>query len=166
MTKQFQEFNEQRTLSHGNQNETIEETIERVKQRIIQSGDKPHITVARQLELLNELASFPLGQFLLQNRGVNGYWTDYVMEHQYRGRVTGIDAEGRILTELEKFLLDKKFLPTQQRYVIFSEFIQNYVRDGIVFASLPCGVMRDLLKLDFTGVENFRLVGIDIDYES
>ena len=79
------------------------------------------------------------------------------MEHQYRGRVTGINAEGRILTE---------FLPTQQRYVIFSEVIQNYVRDGIVFASLPCGVMRDLLKLDFTGVENFRLVGIDIDYES
>ncbi|WP_371357411.1 class I SAM-dependent methyltransferase [Hydrocoleum sp. CS-953] len=26
--------------------------------------------------------------------------------------------------------------------------------------------MRDLLKLDFTGVDNFRLVGIDIDYES
>ncbi|MGD1808428.1 class I SAM-dependent methyltransferase [Dapis sp. BLCC M126] len=166
MNQKSQEFNEQRTLSHGNKNETIEETIERIKQRIIQSGDKPHVTVARQLELLNELASFPLGQFLLQNRGVNGYWTDYVMEHQYRGRITGIDAEGRILTELEKFLLDKKFLPTQQRYVIFSEFIQNYVRDGIVFASLPCGVMKDLLKLDFTGIENFRLVGIDIDYES
>ena len=26
--------------------------------------------------------------------------------------------------------------------------------------------MRDLLKLDFTGIENFRLVGINIDYES
>ncbi len=40
------------------------------------------------------------------------------------------------------------------------------MEENIVFASLPCGVMRDLLKLDFTGVENFRLVGIDIDYES
>ncbi|MGK7918516.1 MAG: class I SAM-dependent methyltransferase [Trichodesmium sp.] len=166
MNQKSQEFNEQRTLSHGNQNETIEETIERIKQRIIQTGDKPHVTVARQLEIMNELADFPFGQFLLQNRGVNGYWTDYVMEHQYRGKATGIDAEGRMLTELEKFLLDKKFLPTQQRYVIFSQFIQNYVTDGIVFASLPCGVMRDLLKLDFTGVENFRLVGIDIDFES
>ncbi|MDJ0519771.1 MAG: hypothetical protein QNJ74_27095 [Trichodesmium sp. MO_231.B1] len=73
MTKQSQEFNEQRILSHGNQNESLEETIERIKQRIIQTGDKSHVTVARQLELLNELAAFPLGQFLLQNRGFNCY---------------------------------------------------------------------------------------------
>ncbi|NEP89554.1 MAG: class I SAM-dependent methyltransferase [Okeania sp. SIO2C2] len=166
MTQQSQEFNEQRILSHGNQNETIEQTIERIKQRIIQTGDKPHVTVARQLELLNELAGFPLGQFLLQNGGFNGYWIDYVMEHQYQGRVTGIDSEGRSLTELEKFLLDKSLLSTQQRYVNFGKVIQDYVQDGLVFASLPCGIMRDLLKLDFSGVENFRLVGIDIDYES
>lgn len=161
-------LNEQRIISHGNQNETIEETIERVKQRIIQIGDKPHVTVARQLEVLNELAGFPLGQFFLQNRGLNGYWTDYVMEHQYTGRVTGIDAEGRSLTELEKFILDKNpgTLATQERYINFGEVIQNYIQEGVVFASLPCGMMRDLLKLDFTGVEKFRLAGIDIDSES
>ncbi len=83
MTQQSQELNEQRILSHGNQNETIEKTIERVKKRIIKTGDKPHVTVARQLELLHQLADFPLGQFLLQNGGFNGYWTDYIMEHQY-----------------------------------------------------------------------------------
>ena len=107
MNKKYQEFNEQRILSHKNQNESLEETIERVKQKIIQTGDKPYLTVARQLELLNELADFPLGKFLLQNRGLNGYWTDYVMEHQYQGRFTGIDLQGRTLTELEKFILDK-----------------------------------------------------------
>ncbi|MGK7918517.1 MAG: class I SAM-dependent methyltransferase [Trichodesmium sp.] len=166
MTQQSQEFNEQRILSHGNQNETIEQTIERIEQRIIETGDKPHVTVARQLELLNELASFPLGQFLLENRGLNGYWTDYILEHQYQGRVTGVDAQGRSLTALEKFYLDKVALPTQQRYVNFGKVIQNYVQEGLVFASLPCGVMRDLLKLDFTRVDNFHLVGIDIDSES
>ncbi len=90
------------------------------------------------------------------------------MEHQYQGRVTGIDGEGRNLTELEKLLLDKNplIVATQQRYINFGKVIQNYVKEGLVFASLPCGVMRDLLKLDFTGVDNFRLVGIDIDYES
>ncbi|MCL2933347.1 MAG: class I SAM-dependent methyltransferase [Trichodesmium sp. MAG_R03] len=40
------------------------------------------------------------------------------------------------------------------------------MEEDIIFASLPCGIMRDLLKLDFTGVENLRLVGIDIDSES
>ncbi len=168
MTKQSQEFNEQQVLSHGNKNESIEETIERIKRKIIQGGDKPYVTVAKQLELLNELASFPLGQFSLQSGGLNGYWTDYVMEHQYQGRLTGIDAQGRSLTEFEKFFLDKmpSVLATQQRYIHFGRILQNYVKEGIVFASLPCGVMRDLLKLNFTGVENFRLVGIDIDSHS
>ncbi|NEQ35649.1 MAG: hypothetical protein F6K40_04785 [Okeania sp. SIO3I5] len=73
MTQQSQELNEQRILSHENQNESLEETIERIKQRIIQTGDKPHVTVARQLQILNQLADFPLGKFLLQNGGLNGY---------------------------------------------------------------------------------------------
>ncbi len=58
MNQKYQEFNEQRILSHGNQNETIEETIERIKQRIIQTGDKPHVTVARQLELHTGVSRF------------------------------------------------------------------------------------------------------------
>ncbi|NES68080.1 MAG: class I SAM-dependent methyltransferase, partial [Okeania sp. SIO2D1] len=126
------------------------------------------VTVARQLEILNELVGFPLGQFFLQNRGLNGYWTDYLMQHQYTGRLTGIDPEGRTLTELEKFILNKNpgTLATQERHINFGKVLQNYVQEDIVFASLPCGIMRDLLKLDFTGVENFRLVGIDIDSES
>ncbi len=168
MTKQYQEFNEQRILSHGSKNESIEETIERIKQRIIETGDKPHVTVARQLELINELAGFPLGQFLLQNSGFNGYWTDYLIEHQYERRFSGIDAQGRSLTQLEKFILDKHPLPlaTQQKHLHSLKVIQNYVQDGVVLASLPCGVMRDFLKLNFTGVKNFRLVGIDIDFQS
>ncbi len=168
MTKQSQEFNEKLILSHGNQNESLEETIERVEKRIIEMGDKPHVTVARQLELLNELAAFPLGKFWLHNRGLNGYWTDYVIEHQYRGKVTGIDAQGRTLTELEKLILERnpRVIAAQQRDINFSKISQNYLQEGLVFASLPCGMMRDLLKLDFTGVENFRLVGIDIDFES
>ena len=50
------------------------------------------------------------------------------MEHQYQGRVTGIDTEGFSLTKLEKFLLDKNpmTLATQQRYVNFGKVIQNY----------------------------------------
>ncbi len=59
-----------------------------------------------------------------------------------------------------------RVLAAQQRYINCGKIIQNYAQENIIFASLPCGVMRDLLKFDFTGVENFRLVGIDIDFES
>ncbi len=73
------------------------------------------------MQILNQLADFPLGKFLLQNGGLNGYWTDYVMEQQYRGRVTGIDAQGCTFKELEKFILERnpRVLATQQRYVNF-----------------------------------------------
>ncbi|NEO57445.1 MAG: class I SAM-dependent methyltransferase [Okeania sp. SIO3B5] len=89
-----------------------------------------------------------------------------MMEHQYR--VGGINAQDCTLKELEKFILERNphVLATQQRYINFGKILQNYVQEDIVFASLPCGIMRDLLQLDFTGVENFRLVGIDIDHES
>ncbi|XVN42481.1 MAG: hypothetical protein RCG15_07740 [Candidatus Rickettsia vulgarisii] len=32
-----------------------------------------------ELELLNQLAEFDLGKFLLLNKGLNGYWTSYLI---------------------------------------------------------------------------------------
>jgi SAM-dependent methyltransferase len=155
-------------LSHKRQNETIEQTIYHIKEKIRKIGNKTHVTVEQQLQIVDELASFPLGIFLLQNRGTDGYWTDYMIEHQYKGRITGIDPQGRHLTEFEKTFLDNFPLAvaTQQRAVHFANVIQKHVHEGAVLASFPCGLMRDLLSLDFTGVEIFRLIGIDIDPKS
>ncbi|RKZ93724.1 MAG: class I SAM-dependent methyltransferase [Candidatus Parabeggiatoa sp. nov. 1] len=166
MTTQFQNVNEPHILSHGSQEETIEQTIERIKAKIQKAGDKPHVTVERQLQIVDELAGFPFGCFLLQNRGLDGYWADYmVYYYPSKGRMTGLDPQGRPFTEFEKLAFDKfpLVLATQQRFVHFGQVIHKHVKDGSILASLPCGLMRDLLSLDFTGVENFRLVGIDID---
>ena len=36
----------------------------------------------------------------------------------------------------------------------------------MVLASIPCGMMRDLLSLDFSRISNFSLIGVDVDLES
>ncbi len=67
--------NNQRILSHNPNSDALEEVIESIRQRIRQTGDKPHVSVARQLELLDEFAAFDYGRFMIQNKGLNGYWT-------------------------------------------------------------------------------------------
>jgi hypothetical protein len=158
-----------RMLSHGDGGETLERAVQATRGRIRQAaGDKTHVTVARQLELVDQLLEFPLGRFLLQNRGLNGFWTDYIIEHPGHGRMTGRDPEGRPLTTLERILLDEfpTVQATQQRALCFERLIQQNVKDGAVLASVPCGLMRDLLGRDFSDVSEIRLIGIDIDGES
>ena len=79
----------ERVLSHGHPSEPLDQTIARVRDKIIARGDLDYVSVAEQLSLLEQLVEFPFGQFLLQNRGWNGFWTDYVMQHPEHGRLTG-----------------------------------------------------------------------------
>jgi SAM-dependent methyltransferase len=168
MTLKLQNSSCENLLSHNSENEDINQTVARLKSKIGQSLSKTSVTIEEQVDLIDQLAEFPLGIFLLQNRGTDGFWTDYMIQHQYEGRLSGRDPEGRKLTDFEKFLLDKfpLVVATQQRAVHFRTIIQQYLEEGSVLASLPCGLMRDLISLDFSGIRNFKLVGIDLDQRS
>jgi hypothetical protein len=71
-------------------------------------------------------------------------------------------------TQLELFLLDQAptCLATQQRFEIFKREIQTRLHDGVILASIPCGLTADLLDLDFSQISHFSIYGIDIDPES
>ncbi len=168
MVTTTQSSNHFNLISHNFENETLNKTVEQIKQQIYLSGDKPGATVAKQIEIVEELSRFPLGAFVLQNRGTDGYWTDYMIQHQFEGRTSKVDPQGRPLTEFERVFLDKfpMVLATQQRAIIFQQIIQSYVRENAVLASLPCGLMSDLLGLDFSEIKNIRLVGLDLDIKS
>jgi SAM-dependent methyltransferase len=100
--------------------------------------------------------------------GLNGFWTDYDIKHPIMGRLSGVNNEGKPLSSLESFLLNRAptSLATQQRFEIFKKEIQKFITDGISVASIPCGVMADLLDLDYSKVTKFSLVGIDVDLDS
>lgn len=71
-------------ISHGQGSESLADAIKQLKARILAGGDKPHVSVDRQLKVVDELSQFPFGRFLLQNRGWNGCWTDYVRNQGVR----------------------------------------------------------------------------------
>lgn len=157
-----------RNLSHGNAGLRFEAALAEKKRGISERGDLADATVAEQLDLLDQLVEFPFGRFLLLNRGWNGFWTDFVMEHPVSGRASGIAPDGRPLTILERQLLDTfpTVLATQERSRHFATVIQQHLVDSATLASIPCGLMRDLLGRDFAAASFVRLVGIDLDAES
>jgi len=157
----------QRNLSHNSYSNELEEVLESIRIRIKQAGDKQYVSVARQLQILDELAAFEFGRFMIQNRGWNGYWTDYVLTFPEKGRKTGLGHDGT-LTKIEDFLLNEapNVLATQERYRHFLAQNQQAVQEGVVLACIPCGLMGELLNLDYSAVKDFRLVGIDIDQDA
>ena len=163
-----------RLISHRRRTTPLATVVEAVRQRIIGEGDKPHVSVNEQLALLEELTQLALGRFLLENQGIDGYWTHYVIYiHSEHGRKAGHGDVRQPRSTLEHFLLDRAptFLASRERLGHFQRVMQDALREKakqgeVVLASLPCGVMADVLTLNFAGVSQFRLVGIDLDADA
>lgn len=112
-----------------------------------------------ELSLLHELTKFELGKFLLQNKGLNGYWTRYIIIGDHSNVKEG-SLEDWILTQ------GPVVCATQQRFAIFQQETNKLLTSGMTLASIPCGLMDDLLSLNYAEKENIKLVGIDLDLES
>ena len=151
--------------SHSVSPKNMAETVAEAQARIIAAGDKEHVSVAQQLGILKQLTAFDLGRFLLQHRGVDGYWTHYFLTHPWFGRKTGKNNKGQDFSEYEDFILDKSplFLATQQRFEIFLQENQKAVKEGAVLACVPSGLLGELLYLNFSDINSIKLVGLDFD---
>lgn len=112
-----------------------------------------------------QLLDFDLGRFLVENQGLNGHWTSYILMHPDRGRLANQGSSGTELGELESWLLDRCpiFLATQERFRIFRDLTQPLLSPGMRLASLPSGLMDDLLTLDYSNIANVELTAIDLD---
>jgi SAM-dependent methyltransferase len=66
---------------------------------------------------------------------------------------------------LEKFLLERApvVLATQERFKLFLAENQKSVANGQHLATIPCGMMGELLYLNYTGIDHIKLTGIDYD---
>ena len=67
-----------------------------------------------------ELSEFELGRYLLNNLGLNGQWTSYVLLYPERGSQTRLSSDGSPLGDLETWLLERcpLLLATQQRFCL------------------------------------------------
>jgi SAM-dependent methyltransferase len=114
------------------------------------------LPLEEELQLLKELNSFPLGQFLLKNKGLDGYWTSFVLFHK---------PDNMLTSPLEQwfFTSSPALKATRERFFIFQKKLQENLKSKMTLASVPCGLMDDLLSLDYSQTENINLVGIDLD---
>ncbi|WED42772.1 SAM-dependent methyltransferase [Legionella cardiaca] len=161
------QFTEEQLISHEDIKEPLEVCVQKISTRL-QQEEKPHDILKQQLTILAQLQEFDFGRFLLQNRGINGYWTHYMVTHPLHGRMTGKNNRGKPFSALERFILDKAptMLGTQERFEIFLRENQKAARNGAKLACIPCGMMSELLYLDLTSYTDISLVGIDYDLET
>lgn len=156
---------QQQLISHSISPDAIETTLQKIKERIKLEGDKPNCPVSQQLELVDQLAQFDFGRYILQNRGINGFWTHYMLTYPWYGKQTRKNNSGEPFTDLELFILERApiLLATQQRFEIFLRENQKQVKNNSKLASIPCGMMGELLYLNFENINNIELIGIDYD---
>lgn len=123
------------------------------------STDALTLPLSEELELLENLNKFEFGRFLLQNRGLNGYWTSYMISGALKEALTN---------PLESWIIYSapSVKATRERFDIFQIQLKKYLKDNLVIASIPCGVMDDLLTIDYLNYKNITLVGVDLDDKS
>jgi hypothetical protein len=149
-----------RLISHEDQSDrSYAQAAEAAKARLRAGGDLPGATVEQQLAVVDQLASFELGRFLLVNRGLDAYWTHrlvtYVPGTLKRGEVS--DLEYQVFEQMPAVLA------TRERFGIFRREVQAMLKPGIALASVPSGLMGDLLLLDHTACPDATLLGVDLD---
>jgi SAM-dependent methyltransferase len=146
-----------------------EHAFNRLKDRILARGDLPHASATRQLQILIDFVRCRVGQFLVERGGANAYWTDYLITRvEPNFSLASTDQGKREFSETENFLLNQAPIirAHRERFRIFQEVNQSLLRDSITMASIPCGIMRDLLTLDYSKTRDYHLYGIDLDEEA
>ncbi len=143
-------------ISHKNKTENFDLSV---FERQLEAKTDLSLPLETEKGLLRQLSEFELGRFLLRNKGLNGYWTSYAILH-------GIEKEN--LPALEDWFLRKAptVKATRERFYIFQKQLQKRLKNGATIASVPCGLMDDLLMLDYTNFKDVSLEGIDLDQES
>lgn len=144
-------------ITHDNKNDVDIDVNSRIEQ--IKKKDKLAIDIADEIQILKQLNTFDLGRFLLKNKGFDGYWISYVINAR------PIDLHSNML---EKWILftSPGIKATRERFYIFRQQLHKYLQSNMRIASIPCGMMDDLLNLNYADLHNIEIVGIDIDKNS
>ena len=134
----------------------IEEMIEKIKNK-----KNLYSSEEETINMLHQLNEFDLGRFLLNNRGLNGYWISYIILRGFNNKQAH---------PLEKWLIHRSptILATRERFYIFQDRAKSIVESKpnsrqINVASIPCGLLDDLLTIDFNTKSKINITGIDLD---
>lgn len=136
--------------------EDLQNKITEIKNRLEHTNSISGYSFAELAKMVDELGLFDLGRFVLMNQGIDGYWTDYAINFP-REKIT-------TLPRLEQLILNSRvFMATYQRQQIFKRENQEKIQNGNHLASIPSGLMSELLDLDYSGISEIELTAVDLD---
>lgn len=148
-------LNHSRTQSYESINENYEEKVLNIIKRL-QEEENLLLPLRETLEFLDQLTEFELGRYLIQNQSFDAYWTAYITLH----------AQKLLLNNpLEKWLIEKcpGIQSNIDRFHVFQSVIQQHLHSDACILSVPCGLMDDLFRLDYSQFKNIKLIGVDLD---
>ncbi|QIV96749.1 hypothetical protein EDC55_10378 [Allofrancisella inopinata] len=102
--------------------------------------------------LLVQLESCPLGRFLIENRGLDAYWTKVITQN--KGSYSN-DFEAKLITT------PPIFNATQERYQVFKQKILQ-LPDNIKILSVPAGLLPEFSQ-ELLLSKNFQIDAYDPD---
>lgn len=132
--------------------------------QIQNQANSDYTTIDEQIFIVEEMLRSEIGTFILENKGANGFWTDILINCINEGYTREKSKENFF----EEFLLFRSpvVIAHRERFKLFQDTIQKTLKPGLSLASIPCGLMRDLLSLDYSNSHPCKLTGIDLDAES
>src|SRR3990167_2142483 len=101
---QILEKNDSINKSHFKEKSSLEEAALELKKQIIDRGNLSQATIEQLLGVIDQLCEFPFGKYMIETKGANGFWTDYLISYP-NGYTPGFNIEGKPLSYLENFIL-------------------------------------------------------------
>jgi SAM-dependent methyltransferase len=132
--------------------------FQEISARVSARGDLPDATVKLQLDLLEELKKAPIGQSFICTRELTAWATDWCSYGPFFNQCYAK------LSPFEKTFLNLPICTaTQERLIIMRQLLQVALHDDMDILTVPCGLMGNLAALDYQGLSNVTIDGIDIN---
>lgn len=114
MSENKKSLKNEKLITHNNNNKEINKYL-----YIRKLTEKSDLTLPldQELEILEQLSQFELGRFLLSNKGLDGYWTSYLIRHGLKQKT---------LHPLEEWILESApaVRATRERFVVFQKILE------------------------------------------
>lgn len=146
---------DRRLISHKS-TAPLEQLVSEARARI-DAYPGVELSKAEMYQMLNQLLDHPVGRSVFMGKGLDGEATQFF--------ISGAPSD---TNPIIRWMCEKApaVLATQERFRIFRSELQKRLQSGMHFASIPCGLMDDLLGLDLTGTHDVLFSGIDLDENS
>ncbi|NQY80597.1 MAG: methyltransferase domain-containing protein [Candidatus Caenarcaniphilales bacterium] len=145
--------------------ERVEEIIAK-KREAIENSVQTRFYKNTLFTLIDQMQDIEIAKYLIENQSLNGYWTSKLINKP--------ETKDEYKNELEKWFYTEcpTLVASQERYRIFQDLAQEYINkkapdlDCFSALSIPCGLMDDLLELEYNSAKDYKLTGLDLDSES